>query len=110
MGKRKFLPSPIRLIRGPARYINLREISVSCNVHPDFVDRLVRLGLIDPMTRSADQNEWIFPADAVPLVRKIMRLRDELGINYTGVGVVLELLSRIEALETRIRELESQIG
>jgi hypothetical protein len=36
-----------------------------------------------------------------------MRLRKELGINYAGVGVVLELLSRIEKLEARIRQLEA---
>ena len=43
--------------------------------------------------------------EAAFLVRKIIRLRNELGINYSGVGVVLELLSRIEILEARIREL-----
>jgi hypothetical protein len=42
----------------------------------------------------------------VPLIAKIIRLRNELGINYSGVGVVLELLERINTLENRIRELE----
>jgi len=31
-----------------------------------------------------------------------------MGINYAGMGVVLELPSRIEKLEKRIRELESR--
>jgi DNA-binding transcriptional MerR regulator len=42
----------------------------------------------------------------VPLVRKIIRLRRDLGLNYAGIGVVLELMERIESLEAKIRELE----
>ncbi|MGP8195427.1 MAG: chaperone modulator CbpM [Syntrophobacteraceae bacterium] len=37
----------------------------------------------------------------------MLRLRNELGVNYAGVGVILELMSRLDALETRIRELEN---
>ncbi|MGP0044965.1 MAG: chaperone modulator CbpM [Syntrophobacteraceae bacterium] len=43
----------------------------------------------------------------MPLIRRILRLRNELGVNYAGVGVILELMSRLDALETRIRELEN---
>jgi MerR family transcriptional regulator, heat shock protein HspR len=41
-------------------------------------------------------------------LRKILRLRNELGINWAGIGVILDLLSRIEQLEARIRDLEKQ--
>jgi hypothetical protein len=43
------------------------------------------------------------------IVNKIQRLRHDLSINYSGIGVVLDLLSRIEELEARIRQLESQL-
>jgi MerR family transcriptional regulator, heat shock protein HspR len=42
-------------------------------------------------------------------VRRILRLRNELGVNYAGIGVVLELMARLEALEDHIKELESKI-
>jgi hypothetical protein len=32
-----------------------------------------------------------------------------LGVNYIGVGVILELMARIEFLEARIRELERRL-
>jgi hypothetical protein len=42
-------------------------------------------------------------------VRRILRLRNQLGVNYAGIGVILELMSRIEDLEDQIRELESRL-
>lgn len=76
-----------------------------CDIHPEMIIRFVQLGLVDPVGREKAEVEWTFPVETVPLVRKIIRLRNQLGINYSGIGVVLELLSRIEALESRIREL-----
>jgi hypothetical protein len=110
MVKGKHVPSIIGPFPGSTRYISLREISMLCDVHPGFIDRLIRLGLIDPVRKEGERHEWIFQTAAVPLIKKIIRLRNELGINYSGIGVVLNLLSRIEVLETRIRNLESQLG
>jgi DNA-binding transcriptional MerR regulator len=107
MVERKYLPTLCGFITGSASYVTLREISMLCDVHPEMVIRLVRLGLIDPVEEEKAEEAWTFSVDTVPLVRKIIRLRNELGINYSGIGVVLELLSRIDALEARIRELES---
>lgn len=107
MVERTYLPALRGFITGSAFYVTLSEISTLCDLHPEMVIRLVRLGLIDPVEEEKAEEAWTFPVNAVPLVRKIIRLRNELGINYSGMGVVLELLSRIEALEARIRELES---
>ncbi len=95
---------------GPAAAgVSLAEIADRCNIHPHLVDRLVQLGLVDPAGRDESGREWIFQQDAVALVQKIVRLRNELGINYTGIGVVLELLSRIEQLEARIRDMDKRL-
>ncbi|MCF8084277.1 MAG: chaperone modulator CbpM [Deltaproteobacteria bacterium] len=42
------------------------------------------------------------------MVSKILRLRSQLGINCAGIGVVLELLTRIERLESRLLKMEAQ--
>jgi len=49
----------------------------------------------------------LFDSEVIPLLWRILRLRNELGVNYAGIGVILELMSRIEALEARIREQEN---
>jgi MerR family transcriptional regulator, heat shock protein HspR len=88
-----------------SRY-TLTEVAYRAGLHPELVDRFIRLGLIEFSDRT-DDGELIFDSEVIPLLRRILRLRNELGVNYAGVGVILELMSRLEALEARVRELEN---
>jgi hypothetical protein len=56
-----------------------------------------------------EAGECRFESETVMVVKKILRLRNDLGINYSGISVVLDLLDRIEELEAKIRELEKQV-
>ncbi len=102
----KHLPVSGNFVAGSA-YVTLGEISTLCNLDPRMIVGFVRLGLINPVGKNEPEEAWTFPVDTVPLVRKIIRLRNGLGINYSGIGVVLSLLSRIETLEARVHELEN---
>jgi DNA-binding transcriptional MerR regulator len=83
--------------------IGAREVASRCGIHPELLNRLVRLGLVDTAGRNRRSGERLFSIETVPLIRKIMRLRRDLGINYPGIAVVLELLHRIEELESRLQ-------
>jgi len=87
-----------------SRY-TLTEVAYRAGLHPELIDRFIRLGLIEFSGRT-DDGELLFDSEVIPLIRRILRLRNQLGVNYAGVGVILELMSRLEALEARIRELE----
>lgn len=93
---------------GHESYMELREVAHRCGIHPEMVKRLVSLGLID-YEETRPGGVVLFRHEVVPTIRRILRLRNELGVNYAGVGVILELMSRIEALEQQIRELESRL-
>jgi chaperone modulatory protein CbpM len=87
----------------PARPVRLglEGFARSADVHPDFVRRLVALGLVRA-TRDGVGQLWFARAELVTLAR-IQRLRAGLGLNYAAVGVVLDLLDRIDALERAVR-------
>lgn len=89
-------------------YVTLSEVAYHCGLHPELIERLVRLGLIDCEEGQAD-GEALFHADVIPLVRTILRLRNQLGVNYAGIGVVLELMAQVESLQNQVRELENKI-
>ena len=89
-------------------YLTPDDVASRCGVHPELIDRFVRWGLIDTVMVKSD-GVPLFDWEVVPLVRKIMRLHQDLGVNFAGVGVVLELLSRIETLEAQIREMERRV-
>ncbi len=88
--------------------MTLTEVAYRSGVHPELIERLVRLGLIDFVERDVD-GEALFQADVTATIRKILRLRYQLGVNYSGIGVILELMARIDSLEENIRELERKL-
>jgi DNA-binding transcriptional MerR regulator len=97
------------IVNGTA-FVRMTEIAELCRVHPHIIHRFVHLGLIEPAGRDENSREWIFEQDVISLVRKIIRLRNELGINYAGIGVVLDLLSRIDRLEAQIRMMQEPLS
>lgn len=109
MAEDKFVMVRIHRSSGGAAEVSITEVARRCGVHPDLVERLVQLGLVDFSGRDA-RGESLFHESAVATIRRILRLRNQLGVNYVGVGVILDLMDRIETLEERIRDLESRLG
>ena len=72
-----------------------------CGLHPDMVRRLVALGLVG-CQQDARGIFWFEPS-ALATVARIQRLRAGLGLNYAAIGLVLDLLDRIEELESASR-------
>jgi chaperone modulatory protein CbpM len=89
----------------PAR-MSLEVFAATAGVHPDLLRRLVRLGLLDPYMDGAGQL-WFPPAQLARLARA-QRLRATLGLNYSALGLVLDLLTRIDELETTLRARKPQ--
>lgn len=87
----------------------LGEVAYRAGLHPELVERFIRLGLIEFAERR-DDGEMLFDASVIPLVKRIMRLRNQLGVNYAGIGVILELLSQLEIMESRMEELEKRLA
>lgn len=66
---------------------------------PELVRRLVTLGLIEAYV-DADGAYWLAAAE-VRRAARIQRLHHDLGLTYSGTGLVLDLLDRIDDLERR---------
>ena len=81
--------------------LNLEAFARATTVHPDLIRRLVALGLVDA-DRDAAGELWFAPAQ-LAVVGRIQRLRAGFALNYAAVGLVIDLLDRITALETALR-------
>src|SRR5262249_27023808 len=90
----------------PPEALSLEAFSTTAGVHPDLLRRLVRLGLLGPYVDAAGQL-WFPPAQLTRLARA-QRLRAALGLNYSALGLVLDLLTRIDELETTLRVRRNQ--
>jgi hypothetical protein len=96
------------VLRRPLVSQNQVEVEVlaqEAGLHPGLVERLVRLGAVQPS--GGTPNAPTFPRDAGARLARIARLRRDLGLNYAGALLACELLARIDALEARLRRYES---
>ena len=83
--------------------LTLEALAERADMHPALVERFIECGLIEPSGREGAR--LFFAEDAVPRLRMIGRLRDNLGINLAGIAVILDLRDRLCALQ---RENERQ--
>jgi hypothetical protein len=93
------------LVRTPRRF-DLEAFCRTAGVHPELVRRLVALGLLEP-ERDASGAFWFAPGQFVALAR-VQRLHAGLGINYSALGLVIDLLDRVAALERELRKTTSR--
>ena len=61
-----------------------------------LVVRLARLGVLE--TFSGAQGETLLPQRAVLRLRRMQRLRRDLGVNFAGASIILDLVEELEVL------------
>ena len=83
----------------PAR-LDLEAFARATATHPDLIRRLGALGLVEA-GRDAAGRLW-FPPSQLAVVARIQRLRAGFALNYAAVGLVIDLLDRITALEAEL--------
>jgi hypothetical protein len=84
----------------PTRASRAAQIDVlarQARLHPELVRRLISLGALEPEPGSTG-----IPVDAAARLARIVRLRNDLNLNYAGALLASELLARIDELERRL--------
>jgi DNA-binding transcriptional MerR regulator len=88
--------------------LTLEELASAAGLSPELVDVFVRYQLVEP---AANTNSCpLFHASTVDRLQRILRLRHDLGVNLAAVAVILEMIERIEDLQTELRLLRSRDG
>ena len=65
--------------------------------------RLARAGLIE--TLESESTEPLLPGHVVVKLRRMQRLRRDLGVNFNGAAIILDLVKRIELLNRELTEI-----
>lgn len=84
--------------------ITLDSFCTEADLHPDFVRKLVDLGIVD--VEESEGRTWIDRRQSAR-VAMAQRLHDGLSLNWAAVGVVIDLLDRIDALEDEVERLRA---
>ena len=80
------------------------ELADVASISAPTLQRLIRLGLIETETASADR---FTPTTATRLVR-MLRLHRQLHVGLSGAAVIVDLLERLERMEAELDRLRSE--
>lgn len=81
----------------------IEEIAKKTNMSESSIRRYVRMGLITPIKR--EKGCYLLRETTLFRIEKIQRLRKDLGVNLSGIGIILDLLERIEDMDRQLSEL-----
>ncbi|HSV34980.1 MAG TPA: chaperone modulator CbpM [Ramlibacter sp.] len=87
--------------------IGAADLSRACGVSTGDLDELVEYGALTPLAKATD--ERIFSAACVGTLRTAFKLRQDYDLDIFTVALLLEYLTRIEALERELRTLHAQL-
>ncbi|HZW34543.1 MAG TPA: chaperone modulator CbpM [Isosphaeraceae bacterium] len=84
----------------PIQYWRLEMVAEMVRLPPRRIRAYVRRGLIRPAQRAG--RAMLFGEAEISRLRRIRRLREDLGINLAGLEVVLRLLDEIASLRAAL--------
>lgn len=82
-------------------------VAATVGARRSLVVRLAKAGLIE--TVDSETDEPLLPRRAVVQLRRMQRLRRDLGVNFTGAAIILDLVGRIEELNRELSEMHRQL-
>ncbi len=82
-------------------HMRREEVCARLGIGDDLLEVCLHWEIIHQPDIDSD-GAHVFSADAIDRLSRGIRLHRDLGINWPGVNVALELLDRIEELEQRI--------
>lgn len=77
-------------------------VAAAIGTRRSLVLRLAQRGLIE--TIEGDTEEPMVPRRVVVQLRRMQRLRRDLGVNFAGAAVILDLVGRIDQLNRELIE------
>lgn len=80
--------------------LTVRDLACVTGLSERLIERLVSLEVLEPDERRPDP---CFSSKIVVEVRKMRRLHVELGVSWSSMPVVLDLLRRLDDLEKRVQ-------
>ncbi|ORM33128.1 helix-turn-helix domain-containing protein [Williamsia sp. 1135] len=91
-----------------ARMFVISVAAELAGMHAQTLRTYDRLGLVTPQ-RAAGGGRRYSSRD-VELLREVQRLSQDEGVNLAGIKRVIELTNQVDALQSRVRELEAELA
>ncbi len=85
-------------------HVSLRELAVATGISATRLARLVRLGLLEPEPGPPVR----FSAATAARLRRMLRLRADLGVNLAGAAIIVDLMECLDRLDAELTRRRGQ--
>ncbi len=89
-------------------YLSFTEICLRTGVTRETFIEIVEQGIVKPIGTSPD--EWQFSPAMVLLTQKAVRLHRDLHVDWPGIALALDLLDKLDQLQSENRYLKQRLG
>lgn len=86
--------------------LTVAVVAETVGARASLVERLARQGLLE--TLAGETGEPLLTQRAVVRLRRMQRLRRDLGVNFAGAAIILDLVGRVEQLNRELREMHQR--
>lgn len=84
-------------------WLKLSEFCELCQLQIEQVEELIDTGFLEP---ASQRPEWRFTPGSLVRTRRLLRLRQDLELDWSGAVLAVELLEQMDQLRRRLWELE----
>jgi chaperone modulatory protein CbpM len=84
--------------------LTLELVAECIGTKRSLIAHLARSGLIE--TVASESGETLVPRRTIIRLRRMQRLRRDLGVNFAGAAVIIDLVGRIEELRQELRRVD----
>lgn len=88
--------------------LSLAELCGICHTPAETMIKLIDQGIITPLEGS-NSRQWRFHRSTLIRADKALRLKRDLGVNYAGAALALELLDELEYMRTQLKHLYQRL-
>ena len=85
-------------------HLSLHELAVAAGMSATRLARLVRLGLLEPEPGPPVR----FSAATAARLRRMLRLRADLGVNLAGAAIIVDLMDCLDRLDAELMTRRGQ--
>lgn len=85
--------------------MSMADLCRVCHLSVEEIHVLVEEGIVEPLD---GRTHWRFRAASVRRVHRAVQLRQDLGVNWAGAALALDLLDELQQLRTRLRRFEEE--
>lgn len=88
--------------------MSIHEFCQCAELPQESLLEIVEHGILEPSGPTPEQ--WQFDASALAIVKRALRLRRELEIEWAGIALALQLLDELEQLRTDNDQLRRRLS